>query len=112
MRAGGLCCGVEVSYRAAPLVCPDCVARANESERVAPFCVFDICPACRCRDSKREYDFLPGAHHLIVKRGWWLLRWWGRQTIDCNVGPLHFHMRCRSCGYRWLMAPAFAEASK
>jgi len=36
-------------------------------------------------------------------------RWWWPFGRHCVIFAPHFHMKCASCGHKWLMAPRYID---
>jgi hypothetical protein len=65
------------------------------------------CPKCKART--RSSIFFLGSPVKIVGRGTCTGRNVGLCGAGCTESREHFHVRCRECGWRGLMAPADAK---
>ena len=87
--------------------CPCCAAQAGNPRftpcRLVPT---GMLPGGLPINSKDPEDGVP----LIVKRGFWFLRWWGRVVEICTLRLPHFHMKCGACKAEWIKATAEADA--
>lgn len=97
--------------------CARCEARAEELAKMKPFDKIPFCPACGALSNERtgkpgpyrQYAIVCTGLWLIVKKGYWLFGRRGETGWQCEIKTPHFHMRCSSCQWRWLMQTALEQ---
>lgn len=97
-------------YRTPPPKCEVCETRNEQKRKVRPFQELNYrsCPACQ--DIWVKITYLPPCSGngtsvtLQVEPAGWFRK---AKTIICQVNTIaHFHMKCNSCKFEWLMAAA------
>lgn len=101
----------QTAYRASS--CETCASRDKARKTIHPFIPHTQakCPACKSRSVKMWGIICNGSLALLVKKGFWLFRWWGRESFPCRHAqsrpvPSHLHLECDACSYRWEMLTA------
>lgn len=99
------------AYREPHEPCVVCQEREAQAKQMLPFKQEGerICPECLSNHLSFFTVVCKGAGRgFILQRGFWLFRWWRRQTFSCELEspPKHFHLRCTFCNHRWTMLTA------
>ena len=101
-------------YREPP--CEVCAGRARAAKKIHPFQAPGavLCPACREALPRMWNTVCSGKSRFLQKKGFWVLRWWGRVTFKCRHAeetsvPAHFHFECQRCKHQWQMHTALEK---